>query len=1597
MNDYKKKLVLIGAAVGLGIVGWVNNASAQTPSCVGYSGLVNTSCELYARADDPENDPIYYIYSWGDGSVDTRVPASGTVASGTEVAASHTWASAGTFTIRVYAYDEAGHQSTASDPVVVIITADSTGPTLDYTPNGSGGWQASATSITLSVTDPQGVSSARYNWDAAASETVGTVYTNNTVISSPAGSHTLYLWAKDNLNNSSTKGPSLAYQYDNTNPTAPGQPTCTPNPNNTGAHSCTWTASTDTQSGLAGYLVYQSLNGGAFQVASPPSTATNSWSPAPALASGTYQYQVYAYDNVGRLSAVSPVSANVVVDKTAPNAPTCNPGTGTYSSAQSVSCSATDAGSPATTVTVRYTSAPTLPSDPTCASPAFTNPTSISTTTTLKVIACDAAANFSAVTTYTYQFDSTGPTLDYTPNGSGGWQASATSITLSVTDPQGVAQARYNWDAAASETVGTVYTNNTVISSPAGSHTLYLWAKDTLNNSSTKGPSLAYQYDNTNPTIPGQPACSPNPNNTGAHSCTWTASTDTQSGLAGYLVYQSLNGGAFQVASPPSTATNSWSPAPALASGTYQYQVYAYDNVGRLSAVSPVSANVVVDKTAPNAPTCNPGTGTYSSAQSVSCSATDAGSPATTVTVRYTSAPTLPSDPTCASPAFTNPTSISTTTTLKVMACDGAGNNSAVVTYTYTFDSTGPTLDYTPNGSGGWQAIATAITLTVSDPQGVAQARYNWDAAASETVGTVYTNNTVISSPAGSHVLYLWAKDTLNNSSTKGPSLAYQYDNTNPTIPGQPACSPNPNNTGAHSCTWTASTDTQSGLAGYLVYQSLNGGAFQVASPPSTATNSWSPAPALASGTYQYQVYAYDNVGRLSAVSPVSANVVVDKTAPNAPTCNPGTGTYSSAQSVSCSATDAGSPTTTVTVRYTSAPTPPSDPTCASPAFTNPTNISTTTTLKVIACDGAGNNSGVTTYNYTIIINPPPQIPYNPAPADGGYVSVTPVFSWYGGDSDSVTYKVFISPDATINDPADYDGSITVIGGSQFISYGPPQSKVLTPGTEYWWQVWADDTPTGQPTYPERPIRSPIRSFTVNNVPQTTSGGINPTTVNKQATVSWQASDNNNDQALTFDLYYNTSPNSLVGATKVNSLPLTTSGNCSGVANSSGWNCSYVWDTSCVPAATNLYLVVVVSDGYDAVVGGDSSTFAIDHTDIKQFPTSGFGTANDNEVINMTIDQGSIDNSILPPQVIFQGMCGNPKTKNPSVQANAAAEAKYSGSLDNGEFSPAVPLSGLLPAADNTLTFKVGGCRKTGYQITYNLVTSCNRPYLATQNGDIYSSGNVRAEHSPPSGSFNSQYLILGGGTNTQLKVIENFIAPQVDYIRPNFGAVPYPTISTSDRPQDGTFDYYSLIHKANGSLVANGDTDIYGYTVKVWGSLGQTTAASDSLNQGGNDRLNRRVYYFKGNLDIDEPITFKNGSGSQGGAGLIIVDGNLTFNADSSYEAGPYQGSISNIASVGWLVRGSVTVASSVARTVGAIYVAGDQSGGGMFDTGSGSGQLNIYGPLIAKKINWQRTYSANNEPAEKVIMDGRIIVNTPPGFANLLRTLPAWLFNIP
>jgi len=143
--------------------------------------------------------------------------------------------------------------------------------------------------------------------------------------------------------------------------------------------------------------------------------------------------------------------------------------------------------------------------------------------------------------------------------------------------------------------------------------------------------------------------------------------------------------------------------------------------------------------------------------------------------------------------------------------------------------------------------------------------------------GDVQDTSQTLVVPAGTYQWMVWGVNSAGRWGNPSSvwSFTTQVDSTAPSVPGAISASPNPTN-GVTTVTWGDSIDNQSGLAGYTLEYSSNGGAswLSVNTTASVATLD------LAQGSYQLRVRARDNVGNISGWSNSASNVLFDKTAP---------------------------------------------------------------------------------------------------------------------------------------------------------------------------------------------------------------------------------------------------------------------------------------------------------------------------------------------------------------------------------------------------------------------------------------------------------------------------------------------------------------------------------------------------------------------------------------------------------------------------------------------------------------------------------------------------------------------------------------------
>lgn len=132
-------------------------------------------------------------------------------------------------------------------------------------------------------------------------------------------------------------------------------------------------------------------------------------------------------------------------------------------------------------------------------------------------------------------------------------------------------------------------------------------------------------------------------------------------------------------------------------------------------------------------------------------------------------------------------------------------------------------------------------------------------------------------------------------------------------------------------------------------------------------------------------------------------------------------------------------------------------------------------------------------------------------------------------------------------------------------------------------------------------------------------------------------------------------------------------------------------------------------------------------------------------------------------------------------------------------------------------------------------------------------------------------------------------------------------------------------------------------------------------------------------------------------GSGLLIVRGNLTITGNIDYQVGLIS-DLKRLASLGILVLddgaghpGNITIDPAVTNISANIYAEGTISTGSTNDPTTDQ-PLVINGVVVARQFKFQRVYPGGvGLPAEQILNDGRIVVNTPPGMNDFIASLPS------
>ncbi len=282
-------------------------------------------------------------------------------------------------------------------------------------------------------------------------------------------------------------------------------------------------------------------------------------------------------------------------------------------------------------------------------------------------------------------------------------------------------------------------------------------------------------------------------------------------------------------------------------------------------------------------------------------------------------------------------------------------------------------------------------------------------------------------------------------------------------------------------------------------------------------------------------------------------------------------------------------------------------------------------------------------------------------------------------------------------------------------------------------------------------------------------------------------------------------------------------------------------------------------------------------------------------------------------------------------------------------------------------------------------------PWLQTQFGSIYTSKSV-SQKAGVVGN-NATYCIFAKdiATNIKTQSCESLFGKQ--------GLV----VGVEQKLPTGTDIYRNALGRIDVKGLTTGIKSIGNVWYNKYGQIVETIAPASWTN--GAKTLNGKIYVVTGDLTISSPLSFDNAVSSNSGNGLIVVQGDLIINGNIVYNGVDLPSNLKQLASVGWIVKGDVKIAGSVAKAVGAFVVLGNGSdcvsdgadypkytanGCGVVFSGDSANPLTIDGLLIAKAFDFRRNYADINQGAEKIVYDGRLIANPPPGLSGFSEGLP-------
>jgi hypothetical protein len=381
-------------------------------------------------------------------------------------------------------------------------------------------------------------------------------------------------------------------------------------------------------------------------------------------------------------------------------------------------------------------------------------------------------------------------------------------------------------------------------------------------------------------------------------------------------------------------------------------------------------------------PTFSPGSGTYSSTQTVTISSSTPGA-----TIYYT---TDGSMPTTASQSYSGPVTVSQSETISAIAVASGYANSPIASATYVI-TLGLVATPTFNPAGGTYTTTQQVTLSTTTAG--ATIYYTTNGATPTTNSTVYSGPITVSNTQTLSAIAVLAGYT--NSAVATATYTFNLPQA-----ATPIFNP-----GAGSYPTAQTVTISSTTPSAIIYYTTNG------STPTTSSTVYS-GPITVSTSQTIRAIATASGYTNSAVA--TAAYAINQSQAATPLFSPGAGTYTSPQNVVLSTT-----TPSAIIYYT---TNGRTPTTSSAVYSAPIPVTSTETIRAIAVATGFTNSAVGSATYTI--NLPAAATPTFAPGAGTYSSVQSVVISSSTPSATIHYTTNGSTPTTSS--LVYSGPITV-------------------------------------------------------------------------------------------------------------------------------------------------------------------------------------------------------------------------------------------------------------------------------------------------------------------------------------------------------------------------------------------------------------------------------------------------------------------------------------------------------------------------------------------------------------------------------------------